>query len=142
MEAAHIFISGDGVDTLDAAGLTHTGLRCGRCDVTVLEFREILFKKRREKEYVLSQPALSGREIPIVSGHGGAAGDVDRHTAFVEHVIEPRTSEIRDLWMCLLQGKKFLSDRTALARTVDTVMVHTFIKQFAVRVNSGKDEAE
>lgn len=141
-EPVNILLRGDRVHAEYATGLTDARLRRSGRDIGVPEFREILAQEFRETENVLPQAAFHRCEIAVVSGICCTAGDVYCHAALVEHIVEPRASEIRNVSPGLLEGQKFLPYRTALARTVYPVVVHAFVQEVTLRVHTREDEAE
>ena len=118
----------------------HAGLRRGGGDVAVGEFGEVLFEDAREGEDVLPKLTLRGAEITVVRGIGRPACDVHGHAAFVHDIVEPRAAEIGQIGPGRLHGQQFFAYGFALARSVDAVVVHAPVQQFALGVDSRKDE--
>ena len=140
--ACHILFSGDGVDAHNAARLTYARLRSAGSDVAVSKLREVLPQQGGEGEYILTQPALGSREVAVVSGIRGAAGDIHGHASTVHHAVEPGASEIRHRGAGGLEGEELFAHRLALARAFAAAVVHIPGQQLAVGIDAGEHEAE
>ena len=125
-----------------ATGFAYAGLRSRRGNVAVPEFREILAQQFGKTEYIFAKLALCAAEIAVIGRIGCPAGDINCHAALAEHIVEPRAAEVRDVGAGFLEGQQLLAYGTALARAVDTVVVHAFVEQLAVGVHARKYEAE